>query len=223
MSKLALKLIAENKKTRATYLDLGNCGLSELPPALGKLVWLECLILSSNWVVWEGNDYESHSSKNTGKNNRALKDITLLKKLPRLQVLVANDTQVSDLAPLSDLCALQTLDLNITQVSDLAPLAGLYALRTLDLNRTQASDLAPLSGLRALRLLWINSTQVSNLAPLLHLIELDRVVSIKPFGGNISVFDCPLISPPVEIVAQGNTAILNYFRERNGGRCGSFV
>ena len=27
----ALQLIAENKRTRATFLDLGNCGLTEVP------------------------------------------------------------------------------------------------------------------------------------------------------------------------------------------------
>ncbi len=31
MSTLALHLIAENKKTKATRLELGNCGLTELP------------------------------------------------------------------------------------------------------------------------------------------------------------------------------------------------
>jgi hypothetical protein len=31
MSELALRLIEENKKNRATFLDLGNCGLTEVP------------------------------------------------------------------------------------------------------------------------------------------------------------------------------------------------
>ena len=39
MSELALKLIREAKETRATRLDLGNCGLSELPHALFELVY----------------------------------------------------------------------------------------------------------------------------------------------------------------------------------------
>jgi hypothetical protein len=30
MSELALRLIAENKKTKAKSLDLGNCGLTEV-------------------------------------------------------------------------------------------------------------------------------------------------------------------------------------------------
>lgn len=31
MSELALRLIEENKKTKAKSLDLGNCGLIEVP------------------------------------------------------------------------------------------------------------------------------------------------------------------------------------------------
>ena len=44
MSELALKLIREAKETRATRLDLGNCGLTELPDELFELTWLEELI-----------------------------------------------------------------------------------------------------------------------------------------------------------------------------------
>lgn len=49
MSELALKLIAENKKTRATFLDLGNCDLTAIPEELGELVWLEALTFSNEW------------------------------------------------------------------------------------------------------------------------------------------------------------------------------
>ncbi|MDD5322392.1 MAG: hypothetical protein PHD43_17620 [Methylococcales bacterium] len=37
MSELALKLIAENKRTRSPFLDLGNCGLTEVPEEIGEL------------------------------------------------------------------------------------------------------------------------------------------------------------------------------------------
>ena len=46
MSELARRLIAENKKTKAKVLDLGNCGLTEVPEEIGELVWLETLVLS---------------------------------------------------------------------------------------------------------------------------------------------------------------------------------
>jgi len=41
MSELALKLIAEAKRTNAEVLDLGNYGLTELPDELFKLRQLE--------------------------------------------------------------------------------------------------------------------------------------------------------------------------------------
>jgi len=46
MSELALRLIEENKKTRDIFLDLGNCGLAEVP-RVGELVCLEGLELVS--------------------------------------------------------------------------------------------------------------------------------------------------------------------------------
>ena len=45
MSKLALDLIRAAKSTRAKTLDLGNCGLTELPDELFELVDLEVLCL----------------------------------------------------------------------------------------------------------------------------------------------------------------------------------
>ena len=54
MSDLALQLIAENKKSRATFLDLGNCGLTEIPAEVGELVWLESVSLASQWYEWDG-------------------------------------------------------------------------------------------------------------------------------------------------------------------------
>jgi len=38
---LALKLIAENKKTRVPFLDLGNCGFNEIPSEVAKQEWQE--------------------------------------------------------------------------------------------------------------------------------------------------------------------------------------
>jgi internalin A len=279
MSELALKLIAKNKKTRNTYLDLGNCGLTELPQELGELVWLETLILSADWHDWAAQGFYCNKTNNEGASNNGLNEVAPISKLFRLRRLVANNTKITDLTPLVGLCALQSLDLNSTpvidlaplsclaalqqlyldstqtraltplsglatlqwlhlnstqvtdlaalaslgalkrlyfastQVTDLAPLRSLGALRRLKFNATQVTDLAPLAKLRALRRVDLSSTQVTDLAPLRHLIQFGREVSLEQLGGDIRVYDCPLTSPPVEIVAQGNGAILNYFRE----------
>lgn len=49
MSELALRLIEECKKTKSKKLDLGKCGLTEVPVEVGELVWLEELNFSNKW------------------------------------------------------------------------------------------------------------------------------------------------------------------------------
>jgi internalin A len=44
MSLLAQQLIEREKELRTGYLDLGNCGLTELPD-LSELEWLETLVV----------------------------------------------------------------------------------------------------------------------------------------------------------------------------------
>src|ERR1017187_8523565 len=145
----AKKLIAENKRSRATFLDLGNCGLTKVPAEVGELVWLESLSLASDWYEWDGREWQRKESRNTGDSNERLTDIGPLAGLSALQLLAVSGTKVSDLAPLAGLSALQSLSVSGTQISDLAPLAGLSALQTLWVNSTRVSDLAPLADLSA--------------------------------------------------------------------------
>lgn len=71
MSELALRLIAENPKTRNLHLDLGNCGLSELPEELFECTWLESLILGDRGFRWdeEKKEWKYTRSKNQGERN----------------------------------------------------------------------------------------------------------------------------------------------------------
>ena len=49
MPELALALIEEAKRTKSKALDLGNCGLREIPPAVFELEWLEELSLNNQY------------------------------------------------------------------------------------------------------------------------------------------------------------------------------
>jgi len=53
MSDLARRLIAKNKRTRATHLDLGNCDLNEVPYEITDLHWHESLTFASEWYAWD--------------------------------------------------------------------------------------------------------------------------------------------------------------------------
>jgi internalin A len=127
MSDLALQLIAENKRSRAIFLDLGNCGLTEIPAEVSELVWLESLSLANEWYEWDGQTWQEKKSRNTGDKNNRLIDIGPLAGLTALQTLNVSGTPVADLTPLAKLNALQTLDISHTQVADLSPLRSLIS------------------------------------------------------------------------------------------------
>ena len=69
MSELALRLIEENKKTRATFLDLGNCGLTKVPEEIGELFWLEELSFTQVRGIWHNKLWISSEIKNLGSAN----------------------------------------------------------------------------------------------------------------------------------------------------------
>ena len=166
---LAKKLIAKNKRTRAPFLDLGNCGLKEIPQEVADLVWLESLTLGPH-----NPEKGWQASQNKGEPN-SLADLSPLSGLSILQTFSCDSTQVSDLSPLAGLTALQTLSCSDTPVSDLTPLACLTALQKLYCYITPVSDLSPLSGLSGLQTLYCSSTQVSDLSPLAGLTDLQSL------------------------------------------------
>jgi len=248
----ALQLIRENQEKHArgkgaTHLDLGNCGLTELPDVLFECVWLEELILSNVWEEydfekkkWQTKESQNKGSKNNIKNlphtiSKLLRlkklvvagrlgndewdlfDLSPLKELQNLRILDFTSTQVSNLLPLEGLKNLQLLDVSFTQVSDLLPLKNLKKLKLLDINSTGVSDLSPLKDLHDIKLLSLSDTQVNDLSPVLSLIKKGIKVKWEQYSGDIRVKNCPLIAPPPNIIQQGNEAILNYFAELKKG------
>ncbi|MBL7795657.1 MAG: hypothetical protein JNJ90_04060 [Saprospiraceae bacterium] len=77
MSELALQRIRENiQKHRrgedARLLDLGNCGMTEVPEEIGECVWLEELVLSGEWLDYdlENGSLGIQTSTNEGTANK---------------------------------------------------------------------------------------------------------------------------------------------------------
>ncbi|MFZ2725452.1 MAG: COR domain-containing protein [Methylococcaceae bacterium] len=199
MSELALELIEENKKTRATFLDLGKCGLTKIPYQLAELEWLEELNFADFWF-----DDEHHQTKNIGKRNNIIKlsgnfnffkninvfqylknlkklwlndneqltDITPLAILVNLQTLYIFNTQINDVSALANLVNLQTLHIDNTQINDVSALTSLINLQTLDISNTQVNDISALASLINLQTLDISDTQVNDISALASLINL---------------------------------------------------
>ncbi|WDN90333.1 hypothetical protein BuS5_03304 [Desulfosarcina sp. BuS5] len=53
MSQLSLQLIEKEKQEKTGKLDLGNCGLQEIPEELFQLTWLEELSFRNQ--IWDHN------------------------------------------------------------------------------------------------------------------------------------------------------------------------
>ncbi len=193
MSDLALRLIAENKRTRDSFLDLGNCGLTQVPVEVGELTWLESLSLASEWVEWDGREWQEKKSRNTGGKNKRLLDIGPLAGLAHLRSVIIE--QVVDLAPLTSLTRLQTFyighatwcdvtplaeltalrELRVGEIYNLEPLAKLSSLQTLACVATHSADISPLADLMSLQTLALQRMQVSDLTPLAGLTGLQTL------------------------------------------------
>jgi internalin A len=149
MSELALKLIREAKEQRLTRLDLGNCGLTELPD---ELVWLEELILADEWWGFEpDSEWKYRKSSNKGASNQIQALSGQIRRLTKLRQLIATKNRICDLTPLASLQQLQELDLSSNHISNLAPLAPLQQLKKLNLSSNHISNLAPLASLQQLQ------------------------------------------------------------------------
>lgn len=189
MYELALQLIREAKEKRATSLDLGNCGLRELPEELFELVWLEELVLGNHRTHEPYNFFSALPSELKqlqglkklnvrGGNNLQpdatfpIKDLSPLKYLTELEVLNLSFTQISDIKPLNELHKLKELDIAYSMVCDLSPLVGLYHLQKLYFGSTKIDKLDPLSELRELKKLELRGIHVRSLHPLKDLHQL---------------------------------------------------
>jgi internalin A len=185
MSELALQLIRENKAARdrgeaATSLDLGNCGLTELPKELGDCVWLEELVLGDDWDEFDldQHEFKKFESQNNGEKNQ-LTTLTGIEPLLALKRLILRGNKLTDILPLSGLTQLQTLHCSRNQLKDLSILSGLAQLQTLHCSNNQLTELPTLAGLIQLKCLTCSDNQLMGLSFLSGLTQLQMLSCIN--------------------------------------------
>lgn len=86
---LARKLISENKKSKSDFLDLGNCGISDLNelPELFECIWLKRLNLG--WGYYDGPIWILSNPNNKGEDNQIVNfpsNVSYLRNLERLDM-----------------------------------------------------------------------------------------------------------------------------------------
>lgn len=203
MSDLASKLIAENKTAHARgdesakSIDLGNCGLTELPEALFNCVWIEELVVSNRY--WDNTNSKWIASKNQGKENAIITPILHIKSLKNLKKLVLCGNpdgawSIEEISELFHLTKLHTLNLSNNKIKDISSLRNLNELHTLDLSVNKINDISILKTLTNLRSIKLSSNNITDLSILKHLIHLE---TINLTNNNISAHF--LIKNPDEI------------------------
>ncbi len=170
MESWVLDKLRRAKAERWRFLDLGNAGLTQLPPELFELEALEGLNLSGGYNDFETSEWRD--SKNVGEENAIAAWPEDIARLTSLRILIALGQPSANVEPLAKLANLTSLDLRSTQVSDVEPLAKLANLTSLNLSSTQVSDVEPLAKLANLTSLDLSATQVSDVEPLAKLANL---------------------------------------------------
>ncbi len=181
----AKKLINDCLNNQTTYLDLGNCGITNLNdlPELFECTQLETLLLSAEWEDLERKRFLK--SRNKGKSNEIKyfsKDITRLRNLTTLAAggsvyykSFISEWNIKDIHFLKDLTALKSLDLSRNQISDISFLKDLTALKSLNLSLNEISDISFLKDLTALKSLDLSRNQILDISFLKDLIALQSL------------------------------------------------
>ena len=198
----ARRLIKECQETQNPYLELGNCGITDLNdlPELFECMHLETLILSNQWVDWDKLTW--NPSKNSGHNNQLevlpialsklhslkqlilggeiteiwhISEITHLSGLRNLTYLDLSFNKISQIQNLESLTQLNSLYLCFNQISQIQNLESLAALNSLYLSENQISQIQNLESLTALNGLYLNSNQITQIQNLETLTQLNSL------------------------------------------------
>jgi small GTP-binding protein len=202
---------ALQRLTNLTTLDLRYNQISDIS-ALQTLTNLTDLYLSNNQIS-DINALQTLTNLTTlYLRNNQISDISALQTLTNLTDLYLSNNQISDISALQRLTNLTHLYLGSNKISDISTLQKLINLRNLHLNSNQISDTSALQMLTNLATLRLGSNQIKSFPK--ELLRLHLEVNIKKDYGRGSLFleENPIESPPLEVMAQGNKAIAEYFK-----------
>jgi hypothetical protein len=204
MNDYAQGIVDKEKKERTGRLDLGRCGLTEIPEEVWTgMPWLRWLSMSNRyWDYSLGVGTRVNSTNPWPKNNLThlprnqsqlpnlrdliiagdfigdyfdLADLSAIRNLSRLKTLDCSHTLIDTLEPLESLTYLHSLDCSHTQISDLKPIQSLSHLRSLTFSHTGVSDLEPIENLSKLQSLVCRNTPIYNLEPIQNLHFLESI------------------------------------------------
>ena len=147
-------------------------------------------------------------------SNNQISDCLPLAGLTALNSLYISDNQIADCSPLAGLKKLDFLNISDNQIADCSPLAGLKALKTLYIESNHINDCSSLANLETIQKLDISENQIVDCSSLLPLIKKGLPIMFewnKADKSGLYIRENPITNPPLEILEQGNEAVIRYF------------
>lgn len=141
----------------------------------------------------------------------AIKDLTPLLNLKKLELLRLSHNEISDVSPLKDLTGLKYLYISHNNISDIISLKNLANLESFDFAVNKITDMSIVENFKNLKLLDIYSNKISNIN---YIKELEKLTYFRADSNNIENIDALKNLKLLEDLDLGNnklkdTSVLN--------------
>lgn len=141
----------------------------------------------------------------------AIKDLTPLSNLKKLELLRLSHNEISDVSPLKDLTGLKYLYISHNNISDISSLKNLVNLESFDFAVNKITDMSIVENFKNLKLLDIYSNKISNIN---YIKELEKLTYFRVDSNNIENIDALKNLKLLEDLDLGNnklkdTSVLN--------------
>lgn len=141
----------------------------------------------------------------------AIKDLTPLSNLKKLELLRLSHNEISDVSPLKDLTGLKYLYISHNNISDISLLKNLANLESFDFAVNKITDMSIVENFKNLKLLDIYSNKISNIN---YIKELEKLTYFRADSNNIENIDALKNLKLLEDLDLGNnklkdTSVLN--------------
>lgn len=141
----------------------------------------------------------------------AIKDLTPLSNLKKLELLRLSHNEISDVSPLKDLTGLKYLYISHNNISDISSLKNLENLESFDFAVNKITDMSIVENFKNLKLLDIYSNKISNIN---YVKELEKLTYFRADSNNIENIDALKNLKLLEDLDLGNnklkdTSVLN--------------
>lgn len=141
----------------------------------------------------------------------AIKDLTPLAGLKKLELLRLSHNEISDVSPLKDLTGLKYLYISHNNITDISSLKNLANLESFDFAVNKITDMSVVENFKNLKLLDIYSNKISNIN---YIKELEKLTYFRADSNNIENIDALKNLKLLEDLDLGNnklkdTSVLN--------------